>query len=257
MTWLCSSIVNFTTAWIVRKWGHLLYPGDIERIHSRLQEFVRATSRKVGLQEGKTLPCFGSVDGTNHEVCKPSGPWEMQNAIFDGHHWIWAFVYMAVTTPDGILSFVWGPEPGCMNDEYVVQQARLHDIIEDNFTGETPEGDPIRYYLYSDGGYARNDDRILRGFPDPLPGSDERIHNKIMNNVSRPLPSRIFLHRLYTLAVTVPAVRAQSLASLTSLVSPSHVSPSFMFFSRTGSWARTEHGRRTTVESRVGEMRQD
>lgn len=183
MTWLCSSIVNFTTAWIVRKWGHLLYPGDIERIHSRLQEFVRATSRKVGLQEGKTLPCFGSVDGTNHEVCKPSGPWEMQNAIFDGHHWIWAFVYMAVTTPDGILSFVWGPEPGCMNDEYVVQQARLHDIIEDNFTGETPEGDPIRYYLYSDGGYARNDDRILRGFPDPLPGSDERIHNKIMNKV--------------------------------------------------------------------------
>lgn len=176
-------IINFTTAWIVRRWGHLLYPGDIGRIKSRLQEFARATSAKVGLAEGKDMLCFGSVDGTNMEVCRPSGPWQMQNAIFDGHHWIWAFVYMAVTTPDGMLPFVWGPEPGCENDETVVQRARLHSIIEDNFTEETDVGEPIKYYVYSDQGYALDDDRILRGFPEPEPGSDERMHNRIMSKV--------------------------------------------------------------------------
>lgn len=176
-------IVNFTCAWIVRKWGHFLYPGDIRRLQSRLQEFVRAASRKVGLPDGTVIECFASVDGTNMEVCRPSGPWEIQNAIFDGHHWIWAFVYMGVTTPDGIQSIFWGPEAGCENDENVVCKAALHRIIEDNFTVQLPNGATIKYYVYADGGYALSDDRIVRGFPDAMAGSDERLHNRIMNKV--------------------------------------------------------------------------
>jgi hypothetical protein len=133
------------------------------------------------MRDGDLRPCFGSVDGTNMEVCKPSGPWEVQNAIFDGHHWIWAFAYMGVTTPDGIMSFFWGPEPGCKNDESVLQLSRLRDIIEDNFTPLGPDGKPIKFYVYADQGYAKHDDRVVVGFADPERGSDEYYHNKLMN----------------------------------------------------------------------------
>jgi hypothetical protein len=150
------SIINTTCLMILRKWYHLLFPGDIDRIKSNLNTWSTAISIKLGLDvdKGEFLPCFGFVDGTAREIERPGGPSVNQQSVYDGHHRFHGFEYQAVTSPDGIVISLFGPVPGRVNDIWMVHKSKLQELIEHEFPYEGGEGEePRHYYVYADQGY--------------------------------------------------------------------------------------------------------
>lgn len=161
------SIINTTCLMILKKWYHLLFPGDIDRIRSNLHTWSTAISIKLGLDvdNGEFLPCFGFLDGTARQTTRQDGPSIIQQAMYDGHHRMHGFEYQAVTSPDGIVISLFGPVPGRLNDIWMVHKSRLQELIENEFPYEGEEGFD-NYYVYADQGYMSTSS-VLSGVRQP------------------------------------------------------------------------------------------
>jgi hypothetical protein len=115
---------------------------DLERIAPLLPVFSEAISNA-----GAPLTnCWGFIDGTARPICRPTVD---QRLFYSGHKRQHCVKYQSVTTPDGIISHMFGPVAGRHHDLFVLLQSQLANILsgDDRFTNYIIYGDPG--YTYS------------------------------------------------------------------------------------------------------------
>ena len=67
-----------------------------------LQEYAAAVHRKGAALEN----CFGFVDGTVKQICRPG---QMQRTVYNGHKRVHALKFQSVTLPNGLIANMFGP----------------------------------------------------------------------------------------------------------------------------------------------------
>ncbi|ETI54030.1 hypothetical protein F443_03109, partial [Phytophthora nicotianae P1569] len=133
-----SSIFYYVCEHISTRCAPLL-SGDWDRISARLENFTAAIRAK-----GAALfNVWGFIDGTLRRTCRPSDGLE-QRALFSGHKRCHGIKYQAVTTPDGIISRLFGPVEGRLHDLTLLDASELEESIraDSRFKGYLLYGDP-------------------------------------------------------------------------------------------------------------------
>ncbi|ETP47412.1 hypothetical protein F442_06545 [Phytophthora nicotianae P10297] len=122
-----------------------LRDGDWTRISSRLDEYTSA----VRVNRGELRNVWGFIDGTIRRIGKPLGNAE-QHALYSGHKRCHGIKFQSVTTPDGIISHLFGPAEGRLHDLTLLDASGLEETIQNDqrFDG---------YLLYGDPAYGHTD----------------------------------------------------------------------------------------------------
>ena len=74
-----------------------------------LQQFANVVHEKGAALEN----CWGFVDGTVEQVCRPG---LMQRILYDGHKRVHAIKYQSVSAPNGLCANLRGPYEGKLHD---------------------------------------------------------------------------------------------------------------------------------------------
>lgn len=101
------------------------------------------------MESGAPLPnCVGFIDGTKIFMTRPGGPNINQKACYSGHKRAHCLVYLTVSTPDGLIAYLHGPEVGRRHDMTLYRQSGL-----DNALSETLLIDGEQFYIYGDAAF--------------------------------------------------------------------------------------------------------
>ncbi|ETV78812.1 hypothetical protein H257_07642 [Aphanomyces astaci] len=94
--------------------------------------------------------CIGFIDGTVRGICRPGKG--VQKTAYNGHKRKHALKFQSITTPDGIIVHLYGPEPGSRHDAYFLERSGILAILSDVLVTDTK-----RYVIYGDPAYGAND----------------------------------------------------------------------------------------------------
>lgn len=119
--------------------------------------------------------CVGYMDCTKQKVARPGGHNSNQRALYTGHRRTWCLKWQSVSTPDGLIFHLWGPEDGRRHDSTLYNKSGMDAILEDGLLLAT-----IRYCIYADAAY------LLRpwlqvAFARVGATADELVYNTGMN----------------------------------------------------------------------------
>ena len=139
-----SRIFNETLVWIWRRWGgHLQDPFTKAYFTpARLQAYRTAVYEKCGID----LRIWGFIDGTVRPICRPGAH---QRMYFNGHKRVHSLKFQAVSTPDGLITHLYGPVVGSRHDGGVFSDSGLLPQLHQHM--QLPAGPP--YALYGDPAY--------------------------------------------------------------------------------------------------------
>lgn len=97
-------------------------------------------------ENGAPLPnCVGFIDGTKIFIARPGGSGLNQRACYSGHKRAHCLVYLTVSTPDGLVLYLYGPEVGRRHDMTLYRQSGVDDQLR-----ETLLIDAQQFYIYGD-----------------------------------------------------------------------------------------------------------
>ena len=147
-TYLTHRIIDETSVFIFKNWRHLLWPGDLRRIKKNLGYWASCISNKIGAKI--LLLCFGFLDGTKLNTCRPGGHDKVQEVLFDGHHRQHAISFHGITAPDGTFVHFFGPFSGNRTDEFMYGEINLEAMWK---AEEFTDDDGKEYFVYADCGY--------------------------------------------------------------------------------------------------------
>lgn len=85
------------------------------------------------------------MDCTKQNVSRPGGNNRNQRALYTGHRRTWCPKWQKVSTPDGLIFHLWGPEDGRLHDSTLYRKSGIDTILEH---GMWVIG--VRYCLYAD-----------------------------------------------------------------------------------------------------------
>lgn len=74
--------------------------------------------------------CVGFINYTKHQMCHPGGAGENQRARYYGNKQCHCLVYQTVTTPDGLMFNLYGPEAGRRYDMTLYREEDLDRILK-------------------------------------------------------------------------------------------------------------------------------
>lgn len=98
---------------------------------------------------GAPLPnCVGFIDGTKIFMARPGGRNINQKACYSGHKRAHCLVYITVSTPDGLIAYLHGPEVGRRHDMTLYRQSGLDDSLSETLL---IGGD--QFYIYGDAAF--------------------------------------------------------------------------------------------------------
>lgn len=155
----------------LRDWAHIL-----ETFRSDLMEERAGLYAQAITDNGASLDCcVGFVDSTKIQMSRPGGPSANQRSCYSGHKRFHCLMYQTITTPDGIIFHMFGPEVGRRHDITLYRQSNLDAVLSStmNINGR-------QFYLYGDPAY------ILRpwlqvGFSRTFATPAQLIHNAAMS----------------------------------------------------------------------------
>lgn len=94
--------------------------------------------------------CVSFVDGTSMEICRPTDH-ATQKLCYSGYTRRHDLKYLAVKTPCGVMTGIYGPFPGSFHDARMLFKSSLVDEIESSPLWCPPN--MTSYHLYGDRGY--------------------------------------------------------------------------------------------------------
>jgi hypothetical protein len=139
---VCGRLFNVVLDFIYTKFASkILFEKQLVLTH--LDSYCQSVSTKCG---NALLKCFGFIDGTVHQVCRPV---KFQKSVWSGHKRVHGMKFQSVILPDGMFAQLYGPV-----------EARRHDVIllKDSGLVELFENSPALagYHLFGDMGYTNN-----------------------------------------------------------------------------------------------------
>lgn len=144
-----------TTQMLYEKFApRLLHTLDMPRLIPAIPALSEAVNASARCLRG----CWGFIDGTLVEICRPSVG---QKTMFSGHKRKHAVKFQAIVTPDGLIVHMSTAFPGRTHDVTVFRQSpellqQLEQIIQLPGDGHGPYG------LYGDAGYTGSGVPALR-----------------------------------------------------------------------------------------------
>lgn len=162
-----SAIFHWALQHLAEKFASILTLDSHRLNAAKLAEYAAAIQGAGGLGN-----CWGFIDGTLREICRPT---RFQRAAFSGHKRCHGLKFQAIATPDGLISHVFGPIEGRHHDVYVLSASQLLQRFEDNplFDG---------YVVFGDQGYC-----VSRYLSSPWKGAslnaDQQDFNRRMSGL--------------------------------------------------------------------------
>lgn len=123
--------------------GHLL---------SLRGSFLRARAEAYGKainEAGAPLDtCVGFIDCTKIMISRPGGHGSMQKSVYSGHKRKHCLIYQTLTTPDGLMFALFGPEVGRRHDLTLYRESGWEQVLQDVLSV-----DGTQYCIYGDCAY--------------------------------------------------------------------------------------------------------
>jgi DDE superfamily endonuclease len=147
----------------------LIFKWSLQRVYSKCRHRIMTLSRTFLNDErllkycdaiqrkGCPFPrCFGFIDGTVYQLCRPGGNTLFQRSIYSGYKRYHGLKFQAITGPDGLILALSGPYPARANDSGVLRISGILDTLITDFgldNATKPEGYPGTHFsIYGDGG---------------------------------------------------------------------------------------------------------
>ena len=73
--------------------------------------------------------CVGFIDCTKIQMSRPGGHSSLQRSCYSGHKRFHCLMYQTVTTPDGLIFHLYGPEVGRRHDLTLLRESGLQDRL--------------------------------------------------------------------------------------------------------------------------------
>jgi hypothetical protein len=149
-----SRFVNKMLVHLYVNFRHLL-GFDKQRLQANLVPYSRAVGLALGMDADHVhlCKCWGFVDGTFRRVCRPE---ERQDLLYNGHYGGHGFKYLIISSPCGLVEYVFGPIAGRHHDAWLVDSAGLVDELA-SFSFVEDAGERVPYYIYGDSAFPRSE----------------------------------------------------------------------------------------------------
>lgn len=142
-------------------------------IHTRAQMYAEAIS-----EQGSPLDSvFGFIDCTKIRMCRPGGPPLNQRSVYSGHKRMHCLIYQTLSTPDGLMFALYGPEVGRRHDLTLYYNSGWDEVLEQSLFINGRQ-----FYIYGDKAYLLRP-WMQRPFILVENGSDEAWVNHEMSRV--------------------------------------------------------------------------
>ena len=92
--------------------------------------------------------CVGFIDCTKIQMCRPGGHGSIQRSCYSGHKRYHCLIYQTLTTPDGLIFHMYGPEVGRRHDLTLLRESGLGESLSNclNVNGR-------QFYIFGDAAY--------------------------------------------------------------------------------------------------------
>ena len=139
-----SLIFNETLLWSTTTWGHLLENPFVRPYFTPalVNRYVDAVAAKAQVN----LRVWGFIDGTLRRICRPE---VAQQLFYNGHKRCHGIKFLAVVTPDGLITHLYGPIEGRLHDAGILADSGLPPALRQHM--KAPDGQS--YALYGDSAY--------------------------------------------------------------------------------------------------------
>lgn len=85
----------------------------------------------VSIQWASLPNCIDFIDGTKIFMSRPREPILNQQLCYSGHKKRQCLIYLTVTTPDGLMFYLYGSEVGSRHDVTLYRQSGLDDALQE------------------------------------------------------------------------------------------------------------------------------
>lgn len=134
---------------MIRVRGHLILNWRSDLMERRAAMYASHVHDHAPLDN-----CVGYMDCTKQKVSRPGGHNSNQRALYTGHKRTWCLKWQTVSTPDGLIFHLWGPEDGRRHDSTLYHKSGIDSILENALLVGDGSGSPTRFCLYADAAYA-------------------------------------------------------------------------------------------------------
>ncbi len=114
--------------------------------NQRIRETIAAQNNGYIPPDAERCALF--ADGTRFRICRPSGAYWRQKAVFSGDKWFHNQGAQVVMGPDGMIYDWWDNPLGRFSDKHFMADSNLNQILRDSQVDQI-----IQYWAYTDKGY--------------------------------------------------------------------------------------------------------
>lgn len=164
---------------IFARWEHLLCDWRGDLMSSRASLYASYVARVA-----PSTQCVGFLDVTKILVTRPGGSNLNQRALYSGHKRTWCLKFQTVSTPDGLMFNLYGPEDGRRHDTTLYVKSNMDSILSDGLgfegneaSGSTPSE---QYHLYADAAYVMRP-WLQVAYPRETATPEQMVYNASMN----------------------------------------------------------------------------
>lgn len=155
--------------------GHLILNWRSDLMTTRAEMYASFINEYLPLDS-----CVGFMDCTKQKVARPSGHNSLQRALYSGHRRTWCLKWQTISTPDGLIFHLWGPEDGRRHDSTLYNKSNIDSILEHGLLLSDSGGNTRQFCCYADAAY------VLRAwlqvaFPRIAASPEEQSYNTMMN----------------------------------------------------------------------------
>ena len=110
---------------LVERRGKLITNFQRELLRSRAELYSNAIENRCAPLDS----CVGFIDCTKISMARPGGRTSNQRAVYSGHKRFHFFSYQSITTPDGLLFNIYGPEDGRRHEITIYNKSGIYEEL--------------------------------------------------------------------------------------------------------------------------------
>lgn len=155
---------------MIERRGHLILNWREDLMHSRAPDYAEHINENAPLSN-----CIGFMDCTKMKIARPGGHNRNQRAMYTGHKRTWCIKWQTLSTPDGLIFHLWGPEDGRRHDSTLYCKSGIDSILEH---GLLIQG--RRFCVYADAAYTLRP-WMQVAYPRAFATPSQQAYNTAMN----------------------------------------------------------------------------
>ena len=121
--------------------------------------------------------CVGFIDCTKIKLTRPGGASVHQQSVYSGHKRQHCLIYQTISTPDGLIFHMYGPEVGRRHDLTILRFSGLPEVLPTAF-----QIDDSQHYIFGDAAYMTRP-WLQAAWPGPILSAEQLSYNRKMNSL--------------------------------------------------------------------------